>query len=55
VRYSPKAELWYPPIGFRWAHNFEPHDATETRGFLNYDKKSPANTVIVLAHAEMTR
>jgi len=39
VRYSSKAKLWYQPIGFRWAHNFEPYDATETRGFLNYDKK----------------
>ncbi len=27
------AELWYQPIGFRWAMNLEPYDAVEPRRF----------------------
>ena len=29
-----EAELWYQPIGFRWAMNFKPYDANEPRRFV---------------------
>ncbi len=30
------AELWYQPIGFRWAQNLAPYDSPETNRFVNY-------------------
>ena len=48
-------ELWYQPIGFRWAHNLAPYDAAEPRRFLTYYQSVSANTAIVLARAEATR
>lgn len=47
-----QVELWYQPIGFRWAHNLEPYDAFEPHRFLKYYDSMPAETAIVLAHAE---
>ncbi|HZU28491.1 MAG TPA: hypothetical protein VFA04_23395 [Bryobacteraceae bacterium] len=46
------AELWYQPIGFRWANNLKPYDsASEPRRFNSYyDAMGPA-TALVLAHA----
>lgn len=48
-------ELWYQPIGFRWAHNLEPYDAKETRRFVNYYSSMSSGSATVLAHAEATR
>ena len=31
-----EVELWYQPIGFRWAHNLEPYDAMEPQRFVRY-------------------
>jgi hypothetical protein len=50
-----EAELWYQPIGFRWAHNLEPYDSFETHRFLSYYNAMPAQTAIVLARASATR
>jgi hypothetical protein len=50
-----EAELWYQPIGFRWAHNLEPYNATEPRRFVSYYKSMPSATALVLATAEATR
>jgi hypothetical protein len=47
-----EAELWYQPIGYRWAHNLETYKAMEPQRFLEYYKADPAATAIVLAHAE---
>jgi hypothetical protein len=30
------AELWYQPVGFRWAMNLTPYDAAETQRFVGY-------------------
>lgn len=46
-----EAELWYQPIGFRWAHNLEAYDAPEPRRFLSYYNAMSAQTAIVLARA----
>jgi hypothetical protein len=50
-----KAELWYQPIGFRWAHNLAPYKTTETQRFVRYFESMSKTTAIVLAHAEATR
>lgn len=47
-----EAELWYQPIGFRWAHNLSPYQADEPRRFVNYYDSMKARTAVVLARAE---
>jgi hypothetical protein len=43
-----EAELWYQPIGYRWAHNLSPYDAVEPRRFVGYyDSMAGANAVVV--------
>jgi len=49
-----EAELWYQPIGFRWAHNLAPYDSVETKRFVSYYTESPAATALVVAHASAT-
>jgi hypothetical protein len=50
-----EAELWYQPVGFRWAHNLEPYKAAEPQRFLSYYQSMSASTAVVLARAEATR
>jgi hypothetical protein len=50
-----EAELWYQPIGFRWAHNLGPYQAAETRRFLTYYDSMPLSGAVVLARSEKTR
>jgi len=50
--YQIKAELWYQPIGFRWAHNLEPYKAAEPQRFVSYYVANSKKTAIVLAQAE---
>jgi hypothetical protein len=50
--YQVKAELWYQPIGFRWAHNLEPYKAAEPQRFVSYYEADSKKTAIVLAEAE---
>jgi len=45
------AELWYQPIGFRWAHNLIPYQAAETRRLIGYYESMSSDTAIVLARA----
>lgn len=47
-----EAELWYQPIGFRWAHNLATYDAPETKRLVDYYDSMPSVTAIVLAHAQ---
>jgi hypothetical protein len=47
-------ELWYQPIGFRWAHNLNPYKAMEPQRFVEYYDASSADTAIILAHSEAT-
>ena len=46
-----EAELWYQPIGYRWAHNLAPYSANETQRFVGYYDAKPFNTAIILAKA----
>ena len=50
------AELWYEPIGYRWAHNLENYkSAFEPRRFLGYFESLADNAAQMLAHAQVTR
>jgi hypothetical protein len=48
------AELWYQPIGFRWAHNLNAYESAETRRFVSYYDSTPSETAIVLARKSAT-
>jgi hypothetical protein len=52
--FQVKVELWYQPIGFRWAHNLTPYAAMETRRFVGYYESVSSATAEVLARAEVT-
>lgn len=47
--FSVTAELWYQPIGFRWAHNLELQPAAETERFVAYYESMAASSAVVLA------
>lgn len=47
-----EAELWYQPIGYRWAHNLEAYKAEEPQRFVGYYEAASRNTAIILARAE---
>ena len=49
------AELWYQPIGFRWAHNLSPYQSAETQRFVGYYDSMPLESAIVLAKSAATR
>jgi hypothetical protein len=53
--YQIAVELWYQPIGFRWAHNLAPYNSAETQRFVNHYNSMSSATATVLAHAEATR
>jgi len=48
-------ELWYQPIGFRWAHNLISFQAEETRRLIGYYESMSSETAIVLAKASASR
>ena len=47
-------ELWYQPIGYRWAHNLNSYPASETQRFVSYYESMKSNNAIVLAQAAAT-
>jgi hypothetical protein len=52
--FTVQAELWYQPIGYRWANNLKPYDnAAEPHRFNNYFDSMKASTATVLAHATL--
>jgi hypothetical protein len=50
-----EVELWYQPIGFRWAHNLAPYTAEESRRFVRYYDSLSTSSGVVLARATATR
>jgi hypothetical protein len=50
-----EAELWYEPIGFRWAHNLESYNAPEPQRFVGYYESMSNTAATMLARAEATR
>jgi hypothetical protein len=49
------AELWFQPIGFRWAMNLKNYDAMEAKRFVGYYEEMAAASGVMLAHATATR
>jgi hypothetical protein len=50
-----EAELWYQPIGFRWAHNLAPYQASETQRMVKYYEEASWKSAVMLAKAEASR
>jgi hypothetical protein len=50
-----EVELWYQPIGFRWAHNLEGYKAAEPQRFVSYYESAARHSALVLAKTEATR
>jgi hypothetical protein len=48
-----EAELWYQPIGFRWAHNLGPYKAAEPQRFVGYYESMSTATAALLTRAEV--
>lgn len=49
-----EAELWYQPIGFRWARNLASYDAYETQRFVAYYESMSEQSGVVLGRAGTT-
>jgi hypothetical protein len=47
-----EAELWYQPIGFRWAHNLGSYKAAEPQRFVGYYDSMASSTAVLLARAD---
>ncbi len=45
-------ELIYQPIGYRWAHNFEPYDAAEPKRLVSYYEQAAHDSAALLAYEE---
>jgi hypothetical protein len=48
-------ELWYQPVGYRWAHNLAPYKAAEPQRFVSYYESASRKSALILAKAETTR
>ena len=54
--YEITAELWYQPIGYRWANNLKPYaKAAEPRRFTGYYDSMGTGTAVVLAKAAVSK
>jgi hypothetical protein len=53
--FKVEAELWYQPIGFRWAHNLEPYNASEPQRMVRYYYETSQKSAVMLAKAEASR
>ena len=53
--FKVEAELWFQPIGFRWAHNLAPYKAKEPQRMVRYYEEAERRSAVVLAKAEAIR
>jgi hypothetical protein len=53
--FKVEAELWFQPIGFRWAHNLSTYKADEPQRMVRYYDAAAAKSALMLAKAEATR
>jgi len=53
--FKVEAELWFQPIGFRWAHNLAPYKAEEPQRMVRYYEAAARKSATMLAKAEATR
>jgi len=52
--FTVEVELWFQPIGFRWAENLSAYDAFETSRFVRYWRSMAAGSAIEIASASAT-
>jgi hypothetical protein len=52
--FTVEAELWYQPIGFRWARNLGEYDTAESARFSRYFDSMSASVSALLAREELT-
>jgi nitrate/TMAO reductase-like tetraheme cytochrome c subunit len=50
--FKVKAELWYQPISYRWAHNLEQEEAEEIDRFVSYYNAFSSSSGLMLVQAE---
>jgi hypothetical protein len=50
--YTVVAELWYQPIGYRWAMNLAEFDTEESAQFLGFFDEVASSSGALLARAE---
>ncbi len=50
--FKVEVELWYQPIGFRWAHNLGSYQASEPQRMVRYFDEASQKSAVMLAHAE---
>ena len=46
--FQVEAELWYQPIGYRWAMNLKPYDAAEPKRFVGYYEAMASGSAVML-------
>jgi len=49
--FQVEVELWYQPIGYRWAMNLKPYDAEEPRRFVSYYEAMARGSALMLVRA----
>lgn len=49
--FQVEVELWYQPIGYRWANNLKRYDAEEPRRFTQYYEATGAGGAVLLVKA----
>ena len=47
--FTLEAELWFQPIGYRWAENLAAYDSPETRRFVRYYREMAHASALLLA------
>jgi hypothetical protein len=47
--FTVRAELWFQPIGYRWAENLADYDAPETNLFVRYYRDMAAGSATIVA------
>ncbi len=52
--FSIEAELWYQPVGYRWAHNLGDQEAEEIQRFIGYYDEMARVSGVVLTRAVAT-
>jgi nitrate/TMAO reductase-like tetraheme cytochrome c subunit len=47
--FAVSAELWYQPVGYRWAHNLGDQQADEIERFIGYYREFASSSAVVIA------
>jgi hypothetical protein len=49
--FQVEADLWFQPIGYRWATNLKPYNAKEPERFVNYYESMSSGSAVRIAQA----